>query len=388
MSVTTPAGFVANGVACGIKPAGRPDLALVAADLGRAVPAAGVFTTNLATAAPVQVSRRHLIATAGRARAVVLNSGNANAATGEAGLAASRQTCALVAAALGATPEEVLVCSTGLIGIPLDMEAVTSGVPDLVAGLSGDGGVRAADAILTTDTRRKEVVVVGGDGWTIGGMAKGAAMLAPHMATMLAVLTTDAQVTPDELATALPRATASSFDCMTVDGATSTNDTVLVLASGLGSRPHLDRFQDALTQACADLALQMAADAEGATKLVRVRVIGARSSAEAAIAARKVAQSQLVKCSLYGRDPYWGRVVSELGSAGVGFDPDRVSVAYGEVVVCRDGVAAPHDDVALKNYMGGREIAVTADLGLGAGSAEIVTADLTHAYVDENMTTS
>jgi glutamate N-acetyltransferase/amino-acid N-acetyltransferase len=387
MSVTGPAGFVANGVACGIKPAGRPDLALVATDIGRAVPAAGVFTTNLATAAPVQVSRRHLHATAGRARAVVLNSGNANAATGPAGLAASERTCGLVAGALDVAAEEVLVCSTGLIGIPLDMDAVASGVPGLVAGLAADGGARAADAILTTDTRRKEVLV-GGEGWSIGGMAKGAAMLAPHMATMLAVLTTDAQVTPDELAAALPRAAAVSFNCMTVDGATSTNDTVLVLASGLGSRPDPHRFEDALTEACASLALQMAADAEGATKLVRVRVTGARSGTEAAAAARKVAESQLVKCSLYGCDPYWGRIVSELGSAGVGFDPDRVSVAYGPVAVCRDGVAAPHDDTVLKGYMGGPEIVVTADLGLGSGQAEVVTADLTHAYVDENMTTS
>ncbi|MGH9178492.1 MAG: bifunctional glutamate N-acetyltransferase/amino-acid acetyltransferase ArgJ [Acidimicrobiales bacterium] len=387
MSVTTPAGFVANGVACGIKPAGRPDLALVATDGGGAVPTAGVFTTNLATAAPVQVSRGHLAATAGQARAVVLNSGNANAATGAPGLNASRQTCALVAGELGAATEEVLVCSTGLIGIPLDMDAVASGVPRLVAGLAPDGGARAADAILTTDTRRKEAVV-GGDGWSIGGMAKGAAMLAPHMATMLAVLTTDAQVTPEELAAALARATAASFNQMTVDGATSTNDTVLVLASGVGSRPDLDHFELALTEACTGLALQMAADAEGATKLVRIRVAGARSGAEAAAAARKVAESQLVKCSLYGCDPYWGRILSELGSAGVGFDPDRVSVAYGEVVVCRDGVAAPHDDAALKSYMGGGEIVVTADLGLGPGGAEVVTADLTHAYIDENMTTS
>ena len=387
MSVTAPGGFLANGVACGIKPAGRPDLALVAGEGGSAVAAAGVFTTNLATAAPVRVSRRHLAVTGGRARAVVLNSGNANAATGVAGLADSERTCALVAGRLGARPEEVLVCSTGLIGIPLPMDAVERGVPGLVAGLAADGGVRAAEAILTTDTGRKEVVVAG-DGWTVGGMAKGAAMLAPHMATMLAVLTTDAEVGPDELSSALSAATAATFNTITVDGATSTNDTVLVLAGGAAGRPDPARFAAALTEACADLALQMAADAEGATKLVRVRVSGARSEAEAAAAARKVAESQLVKCSLYGCDPYWGRVVSELGSAGVGFDPDRVSVSYGGVVVCRDGVAATHDAAAVAGHLAGRELLLSADLGLGAGDAEIVTADLTHAYIDENRTTS
>ncbi|MGI8684248.1 MAG: bifunctional glutamate N-acetyltransferase/amino-acid acetyltransferase ArgJ [Acidimicrobiales bacterium] len=387
MSVTIPQGFVANGVACGIKPAGRADLALVATADGRPVVAAAVFTTNLATAAPVQVSRHHLATTGGRASAVVLNSGNANAATGAPGRVASERTCALVAARLGCRPEEVLVCSTGLIGIPLPMDPIEAGVAGLVAGLSAGGGTRAADAILTTDTRRKEVVVAG-DGWTIAGMAKGAAMLAPDMATMLAVLTTDADLEPAPLREALAAATAASFNRITVDGATSTNDTVIVLASGLAGPPDPDRFSAAMHAACADLALQMVADAEGATKLVRVRVTGARTDAEAAVAARRVAESLLVKCSLYGNDPYWGRVVSELGSAGVGFHPDLVSVAYGAIVVCREGVACDHDGAALKAHMAGREIVLAADLGLGPGTAEIVSADLTHAYVDENMTTS
>ena len=387
MSVTAPGGFVANGVACGIKPGRVPDLALVAVAGGEPVPAAGVFTTNLATAAPVQVTRRHLAATAGRSRAVVLNSGNANAATGATGLAASERTCALVAAALGGRPEEVLVCSTGLIGIPLPMDPIEAGVPGLVAGLAGDGASRAAGAILTTDTRAKEVVVRG-EGWAVGGMAKGAAMLAPNMATMLAVLTTDAALGPEELQQALAGAVAATFNTITVDGATSTNDTVLVLASGTAGRPDQSRFAAALTEACSSLALQMAADAEGATKLVRVRVGGARTDAEAAAAARRVAQSQLVKCSLYGADPYWGRVLSELGSAGVSFDPDRVSIAYGGVEVCRAGVAAPHDESAVAAHLAGREVDLTAHLGLGRGQAEIVTADLTHAYVDENMKTS
>lgn len=387
MSVTAPKGFVANGVACGIKPAGRPDLSLVAGDGGPPMAAAAVFTTNLATAAPVQVSRRHLATTGGRAAAVVLNSGNANAATGAAGLAAAERTCTLVAGALGCRPEEVLVCSTGLIGIPLPMAPIESGVAGLVAGLSPDGGTRAADAILTTDTRRKEVVVAG-DGWTVAGMAKGAAMLAPNMATMLAVLTTDAAVEPGPLGDALASGVAASFNRITIDGATSTNDTVILLASGAAGRPDPDAFAAALAEACAGLALQMVADAEGATKLATVRVTGARTAAEAVTAARQVAESQLVKCSLYGRDPYWGRVVSELGSAGVGFDPDLVSVSYGGVAVCREGIACEHDTAALEAHMAGRDILLVADLGLGDGQGELLAADLSHAYVDENMTTS
>ena len=387
MSITAPKGFVANGLACGIKPAGRLDLSLVAGAGGVPVAAAAVFTTNLATAAPVQVSRRHLATTGGRAAAVVVNSGNANAATGAAGIAAAERTCALVAEALGCHPDEVLVCSTGLIGIPLPMAPIESGVAGLVAGLSADGGTIAADAILTTDTRRKEVVVAD-NGWTVAGMAKGAAMLAPNMATMLAVLTTDADVEPGPLGEALASGVAGSFNRITVDGATSTNDTVIVLASGAAGRPDPDAFAAAVAEACAGLALQMVADAEGATKLVTVRVTGARTAGEAATAARKVAESQLVKCSLYGRDPYWGRVVSELGSAGVAFDPDLVSVSYGGVRVCCDGIACDHDAAALESHMAGRDILLVADLGLGQGEAELRTADLTHAYVDENMTTS
>ena len=389
MSVTAPAGFVANGVACGIKASAKPDLSLVATATRQPVAAAAVFTTNLATAAPVQVSRRHLTATGGRAAAVVLNSGNANAATGGAGVATAERTCALVAEALGCQPEEVLVCSTGLIGIPLPVAPFEAGVPQLVAGLAGDddGAARAADAILTTDTGRK-VVHVAADGWSVAGMAKGAAMLAPNMATMLAVLTTDADVEPDALHQALTAAVNESFNKLTVDGATSTNDTVIVLASGEAGPPDQRQFADALARACAGLALQMAGDAEGATHTAHIRVTGARSDSEASIAARRVAESQLVKCSLYGRDPYWGRIVSELGSAGVAFDPDTVSVSYGGIVVCKDGVACDHDDAAVAAHMGGRDLHIAADLGLGTGHGEVVTADLTHAYVDENMTTS
>lgn len=387
MSVTAPEGFVANGVASGIKPGGQPDLALVATDDGEPVPAAAVFTTNKAAAAPVDVTRSHLATTAGRAVAVVLNSGNANAATGAPGRACAEETCAMVAHGLGCAPSEVLVCSTGLIGIALPIDPIRRAVPGVVAGLRAEGAHAAAVAILTTDTHAKEVVVRG-DGFSVGGMAKGAAMLSPHLATMLAVLTTDADVSAPGLHEALRSAVYSSFNALSVDGCTSTNDTVVMLASGRRGPVSADAFTDALTWACVDLAEQMAADAEGATKLARVTVIGAASDAEARTAARKVADSLLVKCSLYGQDPYWGRVVSELGSAGTAFDPERVSVSYGEEVVCRDGVAASHDPTAVTEHLAQAQISVTADLGLGTGTGTVLTSDLTHGYVDENMKTS
>ncbi len=390
MSVTAAEGFVASGVACGLKDSGRPDLALVAADGDQPVAAAAVFTSNLAAAAPVEVSRRHLGATAGRARAVVLNSGNANAATGERGRADALEMSDGVARALPgpAAPVEVLVCSTGLIGIPLPMGPIRRGIPGLVAARCRQGAQAAAEAILTTDTRAKQVEVHGRGAFTVGGMAKGAAMLAPDMATMLAVLTTDAEVDPVALRASLARAAERSFNALSVDGCTSTNDTVVVLASGRGGRPDHDDFADALERACRDLAEQMAGDAEGATKVVRVEVTGAGSDAEARTAARKVAQSQLVKCSLFGEDPYWGRVVSELGSAGVDFDLDRVSVSYGGVAVCRDGRPSAHDALAVQAHLRQRHVTVSADLGLGPGRGAILTNDLTHAYVDENMRTS
>jgi len=387
MSVVSPGGFVASGVPCGIKDSGASDLALVATDDGRPVPAAAVFTSNLATAAPVQVSRRHLQMTGGQAAAVVLNSGNANAATGEPGCDDAERMCALVAGQLGCQSTEVLVCSTGLIGIPLPMAVIEAGIPTLVAGRSAAGGADAAEAIRTTDTVRKEVVVEG-DGFTVGGMAKGAAMLAPNMATMLAVLTTDASVDSGVLQPALQRAVAESFNALSVDGCTSTNDTVMVLSSGRAGTPGPGALGDALAEACTSLAAQMAEDAEGATKVARVRVTGAASDEQARQAARKVADSQLVKCSLFGADPYWGRIVSELGSAGVAFDPDRVEVAYGGVVVCAKGIAVAHDADAVRVHLQGRRVEITADLGLGAGTGVILTNDLTPGYIDENMRTS
>ncbi len=387
MSVTAAQGFVASGVRCGMKPGDQLDLALVATDGGQAVTAAGVFTSNLAAAAPVQVSRAHLYQGGGRAAAVVLNSGNANAATGARGRDDAEETARLAAGGLGCHPEDVLVCSTGLIGIPLPMDPVREGLPRAVAGLRPDGGGAAAEAILTTDTFPKQVAV-DGDGFTVGGMTKGAAMLAPNLATMLAVLTTDAEVPQEALHGALGQAVDTSFNALTVDGCTSTNDTVAILASGRRGPVDEVELAAALAYLCRSLAEQMAADAEGATKLARVTVTGAATDEEARVAARKVAESQLIKCSLYGQDPYWGRVVSELGSAGVGFDPERVTVAYGDVVVCRDGVAASHDPALVSEHLRRRGIHLTADLGLGPGTGEVLTSDLTHAYVDENMKTS
>ncbi|HEY6531074.1 MAG TPA: bifunctional glutamate N-acetyltransferase/amino-acid acetyltransferase ArgJ [Acidimicrobiales bacterium] len=387
MSVTAARGFVAAGIAAGIKASGDPDLSLVATADGRAVPAAGVFTRNLMTAAPVRVTREHLRTDAGAAAAVVLNSGNANAATGEAGMRDAEEMCARVAAELGADRHEVLVCSTGLIGIPMPIEVISAAIPALVAARSADGGDAAARAIMTTDTQPKQVVVHG-DGFTVGGMAKGAAMLSPNMATMLAVLTTDAAATPAQLKAALVDGVAGSFNTLDVDGCTSTNDTVLLLASGLAGTVPDAALAAAVAEACASLASQMAGDAEGATKVVRFQVTGAHDDAQALIGARAVARSQLVKCSWYGHDPYWGRIASDLGAAGIGFDPELVSVCYGGVKVCAGGVTIDHDTEAVAAHMAGRHLDIVADLGLGSGRAQVLTNDLTHAYVDENMGTS
>ena len=391
MSVTAPGGFEAAGISCGIKDGGVPDFALVATADRRPVTAAGVFTTNLATAAPVQISREHL--RDGKAAAVILNSGNANAATGEQGRRDARRMCELTARELGCAPEDVLVCSTGLIGYRLPMEPVEAGIPKLVAALGTDepAGQAAADAILTTDTVRKEARAEIDGTTTVAGLAKGAAMLSPAMATMLAVLTTDAAVETAALHRALEQAVDDSFNELTVDGCTSTNDTVLVLASGAGTPlagPGLHALTDAVTAVCRDLAGQMAADAEGATKLVRVTVRGARSSAEARLAARAVANSQLVQCSLNGGDPYWGRVLSELGASGAFIDAEAVAIAYNGVVACRNGVDARPDPVRLEGAMAAHDIEITCDLELGMGEASALTTDLSHAYIDENRGTS
>ena len=401
MSVTAAAGFVAAGVSAGLKRSGRPDLALVATADHRPVTAAGVFTTNLVAAAPVRLSRRNL-ATGPQAAAVVLNSGNANAATGEPGLRVAEGTAALVSDALGCDRRDVLVCSTGLIGIPMPIDPFTTGVPAAAAALAAtpEAGLSAARAIMTTDTVAKEAVTtfdVEGVTVTVGGMAKGAAMLSPAMATMLAVITTDAVVEAEALQRALQTAADRSFNLMTTDGSRSTNDTVLVLAGGAAGNaaitagtPAAHALADALTTVCAGLSDQMAHDAEGATKFVRLTVKGARTDGEALRAARAVAQSQLVKCSWFGGDPYWGRVLSELGASGAFLDPDRVDIAYNGFTICIGGVAAPggFDPEGLAKSMQQKEIEVVADLHLGNGSATVTTVDLTPGYIDENMRTS
>ncbi len=389
MSVTAPQGFVAAGGSAGIKSGGVPDVAVVATVDGTAVPAAGVFTSNLATAAPVLVSREHLLTSSGRAAGVILTSGNANAATGAPGREAARRLCTSTAVAVGAAPEEILICQTGLIGVPFPIRSVEPHLAGILEGRAAgpEAGAAAARAIMTTDTVTKEALVRGA-GFTVGAMAKGAAMLAPDMATMLALCTTDAVADPATLHAALGHAVDASFNAMTVDGATSTNDTVLVLASGMGAAPSAAVLTDALSEVCRSLAQQMVADAEGATKVSHVRVVGARSDGDAHRAARKVADSVLVQCSLNGEDPYWGRVVSELGSAGVAFDPDTVSVAYGDVVVCAGGVGVAHDEAALAAHMSGRHVEIVCDLGVGNGSGAVLGTDLGYGYIDENRTTS
>jgi len=373
VSVTAPGGFVAAGGPGGIKSADALDVAVVATADGAAVPAAGVFTSNLATAAPVQVSQAHLAATGGRAAGVILTSGNANAATGAPGREAAERLCAGVAHGIGAqSPDEILVCQTGLIGVPFPIDTVEPRLAGIVASRasSADAACRAARAIMTTDTAPKEVTV-SGVGFTVGGMTKGAAMLAP-----------------DILHQALVEAVDASFNAITVDGCTSTNDTVLVLASGTAASPRPGALVEVLTAACRSLAEQMVADAEGSTKVAHIRVRGADSDATAQRAARKVADSMLVQCSLNGCDPYWGRIVSELGSAGTPFDPDKVSVAYGGTVVCAAGMAVAHDEAVVSAHMAGCHIEIDCDLGLGSGEAVVLGTDLGHGYIDENRTTS
>ncbi len=389
MSVLFPKGFLAAGFASGIKESGDLDLSLVAVSGEKPAMAASTFTRNLAAAAPVQVSRSHLEESAGRINAVVLSSGNANAATGAKGITDAELMCSLTASGLGIPPNQVLVCSTGLIGIPMPTEKLKLGIPKLVAllGSSAVNGLSAAKAILTTDTKEK-LVAFQGSNFRIGGMAKGAAMLAPNMATMLAVLTTDASVTQDVLKASLTDAVESSFNRLVIDGCTSTNDTVICLSSGEAGEVDREEFRSVLNNACMSLARQMAMDAEGATKFVTVKVVGAASADDADRAARKVAGSQLVQCSFYGADPYWGRLASEIGSSGAEFDLDQLEIRYGDYPVARGGVSVEYDEGALKAYMSKQEIEVVCSLGLGNGNAEIITTDLTPGYIAENMRTS
>jgi glutamate N-acetyltransferase/amino-acid N-acetyltransferase len=389
VSITTPRGFVAAGLASGIKASGAMDLALLATDDGRPVPTAATFTSNLAAAPPVQVSRDHLAANGRSASAVVVSSGNANAATGTQGRADAERMCSLVASGLGVSAERILVCSTGLIGIPLPMAPIEAGIPRLVAARSGsaESAGDAAQGILTTDSGRKEVLFENGT-FTVAGMAKGAGMLAPDMATMLAFLTTDAAIEPGPLSDLLRIAVRDTFNSMSVDGCTSTNDTVVLMASGRAGAADPNVVVDVVTEACAGLCSQMMADAEGASRIFQVRVTGAVSDGEAHRAARKVADSLLVKCSINGEDAYWGRVASDLGSSGVGFDMDRLVIAYGGITVCRDGVAADHDADALARHMAGPLVDIHCQLGLADGDGVVMGVDLGYGYIDENRTTS
>ncbi len=378
MSVTAPAGFSASGVVAGLKSSGAADVALVVND-GPLQAAAGVFTRNRVKAAPVLWSQQVL--TAGELHAVVLNSGGANACTGPGGFRDAHATAERVAGLLGCGPGEVAVCSTGLIGERLPMDRLLPGVTEAANALADDGGPDAAHAIMTTDSVAKQVHVPA-SGWSVGGMAKGAGMLAPSLATMLVVLTTDAVADAGTLDAALRAAAAETFDRLDSDGSTSTNDTVLLLASGAsGVTPDAAELRAVVTTACAGLAHQLLADAEGSTKDIAITVEGAASTADAVEVARAVARDNLVKCAIFGSDPNWGRILAAVGMTTALFDPDRVSVGINGVEVCRDGAGA--GDRSLVD-MSGRAVAITIGLQAGAESATVLTNDLSLAYVHEN----
>jgi glutamate N-acetyltransferase/amino-acid N-acetyltransferase len=377
VTVTESAGFRAAGVAAGLKSGGL-DVAVVVND-GPGYAAAGVFTANRVKAAPVLWTQQVL--TSGELRAVVLNSGGANACTGPAGFQDTHATAEHVARLLECGAGDVAVCSTGLIGERLPMDRLLPGIEKATAALSATGGDDAADAIRTTDTRPKTAVATGG-GVTVGGMAKGAGMLAPELATMLSVITTDAVADPAVLDRVLRRATAASFDRVDSDGCMSTNDTVLLLASGAsGVALDPEQLAELVVAVCTDLARQLVADAEGASKQVLVEVVGAADTGDAVEVARAVARSNLLKCALHGEDPNWGRVLSAVGTTRAAFEPDEIDVAFGGVWVCRAGSIG--DDRA-KVDLSGRDIAITIDLHAGSADAAVWTNDLTAAYVHEN----
>jgi glutamate N-acetyltransferase/amino-acid N-acetyltransferase len=383
VSVTAAKGFKASGVPAGLKSSGERDVALVVNE-GPDATAAGVFTANRVKAAPVLWSQQVL---KGRAvRAVVLNSGGANACTGPSGFQDTHRTAEHVASRLGGIgirtgAGQVAVCSTGLIGERLPMEKLLSGVDSAARGLSKAGGDEAALAIMTTDSRPKTTVVTG-DGWTVGGMAKGAGMLAPAMATMLCVLTTDAVAGADALNEALREACRVTFDRLDSDGCMSTNDTVLLLASGASNvEPTQEELTELVTAACHDLAQQLLADAEGHTKRVAIEVVGAVSEADAVEVGRSIARNNLVKCALFGNDPNWGRVLAAVGTTSAAYEPDELDVAINGVWVCRAGAAAEdRSKVDLSSPL----VKLVVDLHAGDESATVWTNDLSHAYVHEN----
>jgi glutamate N-acetyltransferase/amino-acid N-acetyltransferase len=387
--VTAPRGFRAAGVSAGIKASGAPDLMLLVSDTP--AQAAGVFTTNRMQAAGVLVSKEHLAASHGTARAIIVNSGCANACTGDQGMRVARGMAAEAARAVGCAPEQVLVASTGVIGVQLPFERIQAGVPVAFRALGADQGLAAARAIMTTDLGPKQAaatITVNGAQASIGGMAKGAGMIEPNMATMLGFVTTDVAMPQPMLERALREAVDVSFNAITVDGDSSTNDCVLLLANG-ASGVTIDEssyatFVGALETVCRELALAIVRGGEGATKLVTVNVTGAASSAEARKAAKVIANSLLVKTAIHGGDPNWGRLICAAGRAGVTFDAARAAVTIGSLVLFKDG--QPHDDLAPKaaEYLKGAELTVGVDLGSGSASSTVWTCDLSAEYVRIN----
>ncbi|WP_280681873.1 bifunctional glutamate N-acetyltransferase/amino-acid acetyltransferase ArgJ [Kitasatospora sp. MAA19] len=379
MGVTAAKGFRAAGVTAGIKASGTPDLALVVND-GPALAAAGVFTANRVKAAPVLWSEQVL--KGGQVSAVILNSGGANACTGPLGFQDTHATAEKVAEELKLNAGEVAVASTGLIGERLPMHVLLPGVTLAAQELSATGGEAAAIAIKTTDTVHKTAQVTSPAGWTVGGMAKGAGMLAPSLATMLVVITTDADLDGAALDAALRGATRTTFDRIDSDGCMSTNDTVLLLASAAsGVTPDQAEFAEAVRTVSADLARQLIADAEGASKEIRIDVTGAATEGEAVDVARTISRNNLLKCAIHGEDPNWGRVLAAIGTTDAAFDPDRLDVAINGVWVCRSGSVGEDRDLV---DMSGREVVITANLNAGTASASLWTNDLTADYVHEN----
>jgi glutamate N-acetyltransferase/amino-acid N-acetyltransferase len=379
MSVTAAAGFSAAGVAAGIK-AGAPDIAVLVAD--GAVPTAAVFTENQAAAAPVLLDRESLRRSALK-RAIVVNSGCANAATGEQGLVNGRAMAAALAAEIECEPDEVLVSSTGTIGPQLPMELVVAGIRSAAGkiGATGESATAAATAILTTDTVVKQAVVQR-SGWVIGGMAKGSGMVRPSMATMLAFITSDAVVEPDALQAVLSRAADVSFNSLNIDGCESTNDSVVVMASGAsGIVPGQGEFAAAMEVVCRDLALQMAHDAEGASRVITIDVTGTPTDEQARSLGRTVTDSALVRSSFYGGDVNWGRILGALGTSRIEIEPGEIEVIYEDIVVFRGGMQTDYDEAALLESLETGDFSVTISLGDGPGSAHIVTTDLTPQYV-------
>ena len=386
MSVTAAEGFVAAGCHAGIKRR-RFDMAMIATEDRQPVACAAVFTQNKFAAPPVELDREALRKNGGRAAAVIVNSGNANAGTGERGMRDAKAMAAETSLTLNVGVGDVLVCSTGIIGTPLPMEPILHATPKLANKLSVDGAEDAARGILTTDHNPKQVVIHAST-FTLGGMAKGCGMIAPNMATMLAFLTTDADVPRELMQKILREASAATFNTLNVDGATSTNDTAMLLASGKRGPADLDEFARAVFAACDELTMKMARDAEGMTRIARLTVSGAANDNEARIAAKNIVENNLVKCSWYGGDPYWGRLMAAAGSAGVELDVAHSRVAYGGIVVAKGGAGIEHDGIALARQMMGDEVDIEVHLGAGKASARMIGIDLGPGYIKENSKTS